>query len=78
MHREKREKHEVENLEYIVGNLRWSPQWVHQTYRSRFSIESSCRMWNQVEPRTSKKNLVIRYLYAIISFLLKNVWTALL
>jgi len=74
----KRGKHGVENLGYVVGNLRWSPPRVHKVYRSRFSIESSYRMRNQVKPRTSTKNPVIRYLYAIISFLLKNVWIALL
>ena len=72
----KRGIHRVENLGYVVGNRRWSPQRVHQTYRSRFSIESSYRMRNQVKPRTSTKNPVIWYLYAIISFLLKNVWIA--
>ncbi|NVO66436.1 ISH3 family transposase [Methanofollis tationis] len=70
----KRGKRGVENLGYVVGNLRWNPHRVHQTYRSRFSIESSYRMRNQVKPRTSTKNPVIRYLYAIISFLLKNIW----
>ena len=76
--RGKRGKHGVENLGYVVSGLAWSPRRVHQTYRSRFSIESSYRMRNQVKPRTSTKNPVIRYLYAIISFLLKNVWVALL
>ncbi len=74
----KRGKHGVENLGYVVGGLVWHPRRVHQTYRSRFSIESSYRIRNQVKPRTSTKNPVIRYLYAIISFLLKDVWIALL
>ena len=74
----KRGKHGVENLGYVVGGLAWHPRRVHQTYRSRFAIEASYRMRNQVKPRTSTKNPVIRYLYAIISFLLKNVWIALL
>lgn len=73
----KRGKHGVENLGYVVGGLAWQPHRVQQTYRSRFAIESSYRMRNQVKPRTSTKNPVIRYLYAIISFLLKNVWIAL-
>jgi len=74
----KRGKHGVENLGYVVGRLAWHPHRVHHIYRSRFSIESSYRMRNQVKPRTSTKNPVIRYLYAITSFLLKNVWIALL
>ena len=64
----KRGKHGVEDLGYVVGGLAWSPRRVHQTYRSRFSIESSYWMRNQVKPRTNTKNPVIRYLYAIISF----------
>lgn len=74
----KRGKHGVKNLGYVVGGLAWNPRQVHQTYRSRFSIESSYRMRNQVKHRTSTKNPIIRYLYAIISFLLKNIWIALL
>ncbi len=40
----KRGKHGVENLGYVVGGLVWNPRRVHQTYRSRFLIESSYRM----------------------------------
>jgi len=46
--------------------------------QGRFAIASSYRMRNQVKPRASTKNPVIRYLYAIISFPLKNVRIALL
>ena len=35
-------------------------------------------MRNLVKPRTSTRNPVIRYLFAIISFLLKNLWMAVL
>ncbi len=35
-------------------------------------------MRNLVKPRTSTRNPVIRDLFAIISFLLKNLWMALL
>lgn len=35
-------------------------------------------MRNQVKPRTSTRNPVIRYLFAIISFLLRNLWMAVL
>ena len=42
--------------------------------RSRFSIEPYYWMRKRVKPRTSTKNPVIWYLYAIISYLLKNVW----
>ena len=74
----RRGKYGAENLGYVVGGIAWHPLRVHRIYRSRFSIEASYRMRNQVKPRTSTRNPVIRYLYAIISFLLKNVWIALL
>jgi putative transposase len=74
----KRGKHGVENLGYVVHGISWDPQRIHKTYRSRFAIESSYRMRNQVKPRTSTRNPVIRYLFAIISFLLKNLWMAVL
>ncbi len=74
----KRGKHGVKNLGYVVGGIDWHPRRVHDFYKSRFSIESSYRMRNQVKPRTSTRNPVIRYFYAIVSFLLKNIWIALL
>lgn len=74
----RRGKYGAEILGYVVGGIARHPLRVHRIYRSRFSIESSYRMRNQVKPRTSTRNPVIRYLYAIISFLLKNVWIALL
>jgi len=74
----KRGKHGGENLGYVVNGITWNPLRVHQVYRSRFSIESSYRMRNLAKPRTTSRNPVIRYLYAIISFLLKNIWIFLL
>ena len=46
-------------------------------YRRRFAIESSYRMKNQVKLKTSSKNATIRYFYALISFLFKNIWLCL-
>jgi len=74
----KRGKHGGVNLGYFVNGISWSPFRVHQVYRSRFSIESSYRMRNLAKPRTTSKDPVLRYLYAIISFLLKNIWVFLL
>ncbi|KAF5063385.1 ISH3 family transposase ISMbu8 [anaerobic digester metagenome] len=74
----KREKHGSENLGYVVNGIDWDPQKIHERYRSRFAIESSYRMRNLVKPRTSTRNPVIRYLFAIISFLLRNLWMAVL
>lgn len=67
------------NLGYVYHGLKnWSPVKIHNTYRSRFSIESSYRMRNQVKPKTSSRNPILRYLFTIISFLLKNIWMVLL
>lgn len=74
----RRGKHSVKNLGYVVSNLHWNPRRVHKIYQSRFSIESSYRMKNQVKSPTSTNNPVIRYHYAIISLPLKNIWAALL
>jgi putative transposase len=74
----KRGKHGVENLGYVVHGIPWKPQRIHEIYRSRFAIESSYRMRNLVKPRTSTRNPVFRYLFAIIAFLLKNLWMTIL
>jgi putative transposase len=71
-------KHGSKNLGYVVSGIGWNPRKVHTVYRSRFAIESSYRMRNQVKPRTSTRNPLIRYLYAIVSLLLKNAWVVLL
>jgi putative transposase len=66
------------NLGYVISGIGWNPKKVHTVYKSRFAIESSYRMRNQVKPRTSTRNPLIRYLYAIVTSLLKNVWVVLL
>ncbi len=58
----------------LVFNYNWNPRKVSTVYRRRFAIESSYRIRNQVKPNTSTKNVIIRYFYSLISFLLKNIW----
>jgi putative transposase len=70
----KRDKKGCENLGFVVFGIKWSPRKVSTVYRRRFAIESSYRMRNIVKPKTSTKNAIIRYFYALIPFLLKNVW----
>jgi len=70
----KRGKKGLENLGFVVSGVKWTPRKVSTVYRRRFAIESSYRMRNVVRPRTSSKNANIRYFYALISFLLKNIW----
>jgi IS4 transposase len=70
----KRGKKGLENLGFVVYGIKWSPRKVSTVYRRRFAIESSYRMRNIVKPKTSTKNAEIRYFYALVSFLLKNIW----
>jgi putative transposase len=70
----KRGKKGCENLGFVVFGVKWSPRKVSTVYRRRFAIESSYRMRNVVKPKTSSKNATIRYFFALISFLLKNIW----
>jgi putative transposase len=70
----KRGRKRRENLGFVVLGLKWSPREVSTVYRRRFAIESSYRMKNIVEPKTSTINAEIRYFYRLVSFLLKNIW----
>ncbi len=65
------------SLGYVISRLSWTPEKVHQVYKSRFGIESSYRMRNRVRPFTTSRNPTLRLLFAIISFLMENVWVAL-
>jgi Transposase DDE domain len=48
--------------------------WVKQTYRTRFGIETSYRQMNQCRIRTTSKRFEVRFLYVAIAFLLRNLW----
>lgn len=72
-----KKRHGKENLGYVVYGLEWGPQKVYSTYQKRFGIEASYRMRNIVRPRTSSRDPTLRYLYALVSLLLKNIWVAL-
>jgi len=70
------DKHGVENIGYIVHNVYLEPRKVATVYKRRFSIEASYRMRNIVRPHTSTRKPMVRYLMALVSFLLKNIWVA--
>ena len=70
----KRGKFGSENLAFVIYGIEWSPRKISNVYRTRFAIESSYRMRNIAKPKTSSKDVTIRYLYALVSFLLRNVW----
>ncbi|SRR5690554_956922 len=48
-----------------------------QKFRSRFGIESSYRLMNQVRARTSSQDPKLRLLYVVLAFLLINLWRTL-
>ena len=73
----KRGKNGAKNLAFVVYGVNWSQRMISNVYRTRFAIESSYRMRNVVKPKTSTKDVKIRYLYALISFLMRNVWLCL-
>jgi len=69
-------KHGILHVGYVINNIAWKPLNLAKTYEKRFAIESSYRMRNTVRARTTTKNPTIRYLLALISMLLKNIWVA--
>jgi hypothetical protein len=48
--------------------------WVKQTYRKRFGIETSYRQMNRCRIRTTTKKFNVRFLYVAIGLLLRNLW----
>ena len=48
--------------------------WVKETYRSRFGIETTYRQMNQARIRTTSRRFEVRFLYVAIGFLLLNLW----
>jgi hypothetical protein len=51
-----------------------SYQWVHETYRSRFGIESSYRQMHQARIRTCTRDPLLRLLFVGVALILRNVW----
>jgi Transposase DDE domain len=74
--RGERGKHGREALVYAYGGglkpASW--QWVKETYRSRFGIETSYRQLEQARIRTSTRDPLLRLLYVGVALILRNVW----
>lgn len=51
-----------------------SCEWVRETYRTRFGIESSYRQMNQARGRTSTRRPELRLFYVGLALLLRNEW----
>lgn len=73
----KRGKNKAINYGYVIFGLNWSFRKIFEVYRTRFAIEASYRMRNKSKPKTSSKSVKLRYFYAIVSMLLKNIWLSL-
>jgi putative transposase len=64
-----------EALVYAFGGMQPSSyQWVKDTYRSRFAIETSYRQMHQARIRTCTRDPLLRLLYVGVALVLRNVW----
>lgn len=73
--RGERGRHGREALVYGYWGLKPSSyQWVKETYRTRFAIETSYRQLHQARIRTCTRDPLLRFLYVAIALVLRNVW----
>jgi Transposase DDE domain len=74
--RGERGKHGRQALVYAYGGglEPGSYQWVKETYRSRFAIETTYRQLQQARIRTCTRDPLLRLLYVAVALLLRNVW----
>jgi putative transposase len=74
--RGERGKHGRQALVYAYGGglQPSSYQWVKETYRSRFAIETTYRQLGQARIRTSTRDPLLRLLYVAVALILRNVW----
>ena len=74
--RGERGKHGREALVYAYGGglQPCSYQWVKETYRQRFGIETSYRQMEQARIRTSTRDPLLRLFYVGVALILRNVW----
>jgi putative transposase len=74
----RRGKHGIDYFLYVVHRVKVSLSALHQHYRARFGIETSCRIKNLCRIRTTTKNPVARFLFVALAFILVNLWIYLL
>ena len=74
--RGERGQHGRQALVYAYGGglKPGSYEWVKETYRSRFAIETTYRQLGQARIRTSTRDPLLRFLYVAVALLLRNVW----
>jgi hypothetical protein len=69
------QRHGKQRLIYAFWGLRPpSFDWVKETYRQRFGIETTYRQLQQARIRTTTRNPALRLLYVGIALILRNVW----
>ena len=68
-------RHGKQRLVYAFWGLKPpSFDWVKETYRQRFAIETTYRQLHQARIRTTTRDPVRRLLYVGIALILRNVW----
>ena len=68
-------RHGKQHLIYAFWGLQPpSFDWVRETYRQRFGIETTYRQLHQARIRTSTRDPALRLLYVGIALILRNVW----
>jgi hypothetical protein len=73
--RGERQQHGRQALVYAFWGLTpVSYQWVKETYRSRFAIETSYRQLRQARIYTCTQDPLLRLLYIALALILRNVW----
>ena len=73
--RGERGRHGRQRLVYAFWGIEpASVEWVRQTYRTRFGIESSYRQANQAKVVTTTRNPLVRLFLVGAALVLRNVW----
>jgi putative transposase len=68
-------RHGRQTLVYAYwGLVPSSGQWVYETYRLRFGIETTYRQLREARIRTCTRDPLLRLLYVGIALILRNVW----
>ncbi len=68
-------RHGRQTLVYAFWGLSPSSgQWVYETYRRRFGIETTYRQLREARIRTCTRDPLLRLLYVGIALVLRNVW----
>ncbi len=61
-------------LAFIVIELDWSVEKVHQEYRRRFGVECSYRLLRRVRATTTSRNPAVRFFLLAVGLILENCW----